>query len=236
MDRDTILIVDDEAANLAALNGTLEPYYRVRAANSGSRALQIAQTSPRPDLILLDILMPEMDGHKVLSKLRADETTSDIPVIFITAMDADEDEEKGITMGAADYITKPINPAILLARVRSQLLVKQAKDFLVDKNKFLEAEVERRMAENQTIQNVSIRALAHLAEIRDPETGDHILRTQSYVQLLAQHLSDHPRFRNIINDNFIKLLTESAPSTILVRSESPTTSFSNLANSARMSG
>jgi cyclic di-GMP phosphodiesterase len=208
---ETILIIDDEPANLAVQTQTLANGYRVRAANSGARALQVAATEPHPDLILLDVLMPGMDGYSVLSRLKEDPATQDIPVIFVTAMDAAGDEETGLELGAVDYITKPIRPAILLARVKAQLTLKQARDFLHDKNAYLETEITRRMEENQTIQNVSIRALAHLAEIRDPETGDHILRTQSYVQLLARRLQGHPRFSAVITDHYIQLLTKSAP-------------------------
>jgi putative two-component system response regulator len=207
----TILIVDDEPAVLASMSKVLAPSYRVRAANSGERVLQVAATEPRPDLILLDVQMPGMDGYSVLSWLKKNAVTRDIPVIFVTAMEAEQDEEKGLALGAVDYITKPIKPAILLARVNTQLILKQARDFLHDKNAYLEAEVERRMEENRVVQNVSIRALAHLAEIRDPETGEHILRTQAYVQSLARRLQGHPHFKEMITDRYIQLLTKSAP-------------------------
>lgn len=207
----TILIVDDEPAILTSIGKVLTTHYLVRVANSGGRALEVAVTDPQPDLILLDVMMPDMDGYSVLSRLKGNPATRDIPVIFVTAMEAVIDEEKGLALGAVDYITKPVNPSILLARVKGQLTLKQASDFLHDKNDYLEAEVARRMEENQTIQNVSIRALAHLAEIRDPETGDHILRTQSYVQVLARGLRGHPRFSDTITDHFIQLLTKSAP-------------------------
>jgi putative two-component system response regulator len=211
MSEATILIVDDEPAVLATMSKILESEYRVRAANSGERALHVAATEPRPDLILLDVMMPGRDGYTVMSLLHEEAITRDIPVIFVTAMEADGDEEKGLMMGAVDYITKPIKPAILLARVRAHVALKQARDFLNDKNAYLEAEVNRRMEENQRIQNVSIRALAHLAETRDPETGDHILRTQSYIQVLAKHLQPHPRFSDTVTDHYIQLLTKSAP-------------------------
>lgn len=206
-----ILIVDDEPANLAVLNIALSDNYKVLAANSGRRALEIAVNDPRPDLILLDIMMPEMDGYAVLKELKANPVTCDISVIFITAMESQEDEQKGLTLGAVDYITKPIRPVIMKARVKTQLALKLAQDFLHDKNAFLEAEVSRRMEENQIIQNVSIRALAHLAETRDPETGEHILRTQAYVHVLAKKLQHHPRFKNILTEHFIELLCKSAP-------------------------
>lgn len=92
----TILVADDTRENLTVIGELLQPYYRVRVANSGQRALKAAHTEPRPDLILLDVMMPEMDGFAVLAELRKDPATRDIPVIFVTAMDADQDEEKGL--------------------------------------------------------------------------------------------------------------------------------------------
>lgn len=207
----TVLIVDDTPENLSVLGELLQPTYRVRAANSGRRALQIAHGKPPPDLILLDVMMPEMDGYEVLTKLRADPATRNIPVIFVTAMDATEDEEHGLNCGAVDYITKPVRPLIVLARVRTQLEAKQARDFLRDQNSFLEAEVARRMSENQLIQQVSIHALARLAETRDPETGNHLRRTQEYVRTLANGLKNHPRFIAYLDTKTIDELAKSAP-------------------------
>ena len=207
----TILIVDDTPENLSVLGELLQRGYRVRAANSGRRALQIARSQPTPDLILLDVMMPEMDGYDVLSQLHADPATRHIPVIFVTAMDGTEDEEHGLDCGAVDYITKPIRPAIVQARVRTQLELKRARDLLSDQNSYLEAEVARRMAENQLIQQVSIHALARLAETRDPETGNHLRRTQEYVRTLAISLKDHPRFAAFLDDRTIEALAKSAP-------------------------
>ncbi|MBI4755748.1 MAG: response regulator [Betaproteobacteria bacterium] len=112
----TILVVDDTAENIAVLSGLLKPDYRVRAATSGARALEVAALDPRPDLILLDVMMPEMDGYDVLGALRASPRSRDIPVVFVTAMDGAEEEVRGLDLGAADYITKPFRPAIVLAR------------------------------------------------------------------------------------------------------------------------
>ncbi len=206
-----ILIVDDVPENLSVLGELLQPTYRVRAANSGARALQIANSPPPPDLILLDVMMPGMDGYQVLRELRDNATTRDIPVIFVTAMDGTDDEEKGLDLGAVDYITKPIRPAIVLARVRAQLELKRARDILSDHNAYLEQEVARRMAENQLIQEVSIHALAHLAETRDPETGNHLRRTQEYVRTLARGLKHHPRFSHYLDERTIGQLAQSAP-------------------------
>ncbi|MDQ5888233.1 MAG: cyclic di-GMP phosphodiesterase [Pseudomonadota bacterium] len=208
----TILIVDDVPDNLAVLGELLrQSGYQVKVANSGRAALRFAAQLPRPDLILLDVMMPEMDGYQVLLALRDNPVTRDIPVMFLTALDASHDEQRGLDMGAADYISKPIRPSVVLARVRTQLEAKQARDLLRGQNSFLEAEVARRMAENELIQAISIRALARLAEIRDPETGNHILRTQAYVELLARRLQSHPRFAATLSDDYIKLLARSAP-------------------------
>jgi putative two-component system response regulator len=209
-DAATILVVDDSPENLLILGDLLQPTYRVRAANSGPRALRIAASEPMPDLILLDVMMPGMDGYAVLSHLRENPVTAGIPVIFITAMDATGDEQKGLEQGAVDYIVKPIRPAIVLARVRTHLELKRARDWLRDQNAFLEAEVARRMSENQAIQDASIRALARLAEIRDPETGDHLHRTQAYIGILARRLRDHPRFSAFLTDATIAVLVKSS--------------------------
>ena len=208
--RNTILIVDDAPENLTILDGLLQPLYRIRAATSGPRALRIAATAPLPDLILLDVMMPGMDGYQVFERLRADPVTRDIPVIFVTSMNSPEAEMLGLEAGAVDYITKPIKPAIVLARVRTQLELKQAQDWLRNQNSYLEAEVARRVAQNELIQELSIRALAHLAEIRDPETGNHIRRTQAYVQHLALKLRPNPRFAPLLSDRYVKLLASSA--------------------------
>ena len=205
-----ILIVDDSADNLIILSELLRPQYRVLAANSGEGGLRVANSSPKPDLILLDVMMPGMDGYSVLARIKDSPATRDIPVVFLTALADAGDEERGLKLGAADYITKPIMPTVVLARVHTQLEAKMARDWK-DQNAALEAEVAHRMAENDLTQRVSIRALAHLAETRDPETGNHILRTQGYVQLLANLLHAHPRFAETLSERYIDLLHRSAP-------------------------
>ncbi len=206
-----ILIVDDSTANLNALYELLRPKYRVLAATSGEDCLRIANNLPQPDLILLDVMMPGMDGYSTLPQLRENPVTCAIPVIFLTALSDTRDEERGLKLGAVDYIAKPIKPAVVLARVAAQLQAKQARDWIKNQNAVLEAEVARRMTENNLTQRVSIRALAHLAELRDPETGNHILRTQGYVQRLADGLKTHPRFAVTLTEDYIDLLVLSAP-------------------------
>ena len=190
----TVLLVDDTKENLSVIGQMLCPLYQVRVANSGQRALLALQNPPRPDLILLDVMMPDMNGYQVLEQLRAAPLWRDIPVIFVTALNADDDEEHGLALGAVDYVTKPVKPALLLARVHAQLELKQARDRLAHQNAFLDAEVRRRMAENELIKNLSLFALATLAEKRDNETGNHLRRTQAYIEVLMNQLLDHPRF------------------------------------------
>jgi putative two-component system response regulator len=208
----TLLIVDDMPENLAVLGELLRGAgYRVKAANSGQAAIRYATQAPHPDLILLDVMMPEMDGYEVIARLRDNPATRDTPVVFLTALGDARDEERGLELGAADYITKPIKPAVVLARVHTQLEAKRARDWLQDQNAFLESEIARRMADNERMQIVSIRALAHLAEIRDSDTGYHLHRTQNYMRVLAMDLRSHPRFSAFLSDANVDLLVKSAP-------------------------
>jgi len=209
--RETILLVDDDPGNLGALGRLLQPSYDVLAAPSGERALLIAAGAPKPDLILLDVLMPGMNGHVVLARLRENPATRDIPVIFVTGLDSSNDEEMGLERGAVDYIAKPFSRPIVLARVRTQLELKRARDWLRDQNAYLEAEVARRMQDILLIQDITINALAELAETRDPETGNHIRRTQEYIRILSGRLQAHPRFSGFLTNEVIELLAKSAP-------------------------
>ena len=210
-EKPTVLVVDDTPDNLSLMSGLLKDSYKVKVANGGEKALKIAQTLPAPDLILLDIMMPGLDGYEVCRRLKDEPLTRDIPVIFLTAKSEVEDETRGLALGAVDYITKPISPPIVLARVRAQLSLKAAADFLRDQNDFLEQEVQSRTREVQAIQDVTILAMASLAETRDSDTGNHIRRTQYYVKALAEHLKDHPRFGRVLVPETIERLFKSAP-------------------------
>src|SRR5690349_17946229 len=140
-----VLLVDDTPENLTIMNGLLKDAYHTKVANSGERALKLSAAQPKPDLVLLDIMMPGMDGYEVCRRLKADAATREIPVIFLTAKTQVEDENRGFEAGCVDYITKPISPPIVLARVRTHLALKAAADFLRDKNEYLAAEVARRV-------------------------------------------------------------------------------------------
>ncbi len=195
----SILIVDDQPENLAVLSSVLEPHYQIRAARSGELALRAASGAPKPDLILLDIMMPEMDGYTVMAKLRASPETSRIPVIFITGLADVENEERGFELGAVDYITKPIRPATVLARVRTHLELKTARDALSNENARLEATVtERTLALKQTLQKLealngnlkktyfaTLVAISHIVELRGGGIGDHSRRVAELARLVA---------------------------------------------------
>jgi len=210
-DKRTILVVDDTPDNLSLMSSLLRTEYRVKLAPSGERALKIVCADNKPDLILLDIMMPGMDGYEVLRQLRSKPETAHIPVIFLTAMSAIEDEQIGLDMGAVDYITKPISPATVMARVRNHIELKLARDFLQNQSRYLEQEVQKRTREIVAIQDITVRAMALLAETRDNETGNHLRRTQHYVKALALQLQNHPRFAEELTDAAIESLYKSAP-------------------------
>ena len=207
----TVLVVDDTPGNLAVINGVLKEHYRVRVANCGVRGLQAAMREPLPDLILLDIMMPDMSGYEVLAAMRSHPGLREVPVMFVTALDGTDDEARGIELGAADYVTKPIRPAILLARVAAQIELKRARDRAQATTRWLEAEVERRVLETETLRTLTVRALASVAEMRDPETGHHILRTQTYVRMLCEALADHPELGAQLDPKTAARIVQAAP-------------------------
>ena len=209
--KSTILVIDDSPDSLTLMSGLLKGTYRVKVATHGETGLNVALSAQPPDLILLDIMMPDVDGYEVCRQLKANPKSQGIPVIFLTAKSDTEDEQRGLSLGAVDYITKPISPAILLARVATQLALKASADFLRDKNDFLEQEVTRRTQELSNAQDVTILAMTSLAETRDSDTGNHIRRTQHYVKALALALVAHPRFAGKLSAQVINVLFKSAP-------------------------
>jgi len=202
--RPKILIVDDSPYNLEILMDFLSPQYDVITAESGARALELTWVEPVPDLILLDVVMPGMDGYQVCGALKADSRTRGIPVLFLTALADDEEESRGLSMGAVDYIRKPFNYTIVRNRIENHLKWKFHQDAL-------EEMVERRTASLQLTQDAAIYGLGILAEFRDPDTGDHIQRTKNYVRILCDSLKTHSRFRDYLTPSTIELLYKSAP-------------------------
>ena len=172
-----VLVVDDLPDNITLLSSILSSEYRVKAANSGEKALHLAVNSP-PDLVLLDIMMPGYDGFEVCRRLKADPRTRNIPVIFITALGEVEDERLGFEIGAVDYITKPVSPPIVMARVRTQLA-------LYNQNRALEEKVNLRTEEVARSRLEIIRRLGLASEYRDNETGMHVIRMSYFANLIA---------------------------------------------------
>ncbi|MEC5215515.1 putative two-component system response regulator [Actimicrobium sp. GrIS 1.19] len=208
--RPTILAVDDTPANLSLLATLLNGAYRVKLANSPYKALELAFAEP-PDLILLDIMMPGMDGFEVCRRLKNNPATARVPVLFLTAKAEVEDEERGFALGAVDFIHKPFSPPIVAARVRTQLEIKAAAEMMRDHNAWLETEVNRRLTEINHLQDAAIHVMVSLAEFRDQTTGNHIRRTSEYVRLLATELAGKPHHAAVLTPDRIALMAKSAP-------------------------
>jgi putative two-component system response regulator len=178
IEKATILVVDDTPENIDLLAGILKGEYHVKAAKNGELALKIARLTPAPELILLDIMMPDIDGFEVCKRLKQDPTTRHIPVIFVTAKISPEDEIRGFSLGAVDYITKPISPPIVKARVRTHLA-------LFNQSRELYYKVKEQTATiNETRQKI-IERLGRAAEYKDNETGMHVVRMSHYSHILA---------------------------------------------------
>ncbi|MCB2225180.1 MAG: two-component system response regulator [Desulfarculaceae bacterium] len=199
----SVLVVDDTEANVDILVDALGDLYEIMVAMDGESALETVEEEP-PDLILLDIMMPGMDGYEVCGRLQADPRFRSIPIIFLTALTEVENKTKGFELGAVDYITKPFEVREVQARVHNHLDLKMHRDHL-------DQLVAMRTREVEVTQDITIHSLASLAETRDNETGKHILRTQRYVRALASRLSDHPKFAEALRGDTVELLFKSTP-------------------------
>ena len=177
-DRATVLVVDDTPENIDLLVEILKEDYKVKAARNGEQGLKIARLPSAPDLILLDIMMPDIDGFEVCKQLKEDPTTCDIPIIFVTAKITTEDEIQGFELGAVDYITKPISPPVVLARVKTHIA-------LHDQNRELGRQVRE---QTRTINNTRLKIIQRLgraAEYKDDNTGMHVIRMSHYARVLG---------------------------------------------------
>lgn len=174
-----ILIVDDMPINIQILAEALKSSYRIKIATNGEKALEIAASNDPPDLILLDIVMPEMDGHEVISRLKENTQTRDIPVIFITVKDETEDETVGLELGAADYITKPFKLPVVKARIKTQL--------------------ELRLAEEERLQKEKLLVLLEMAGTVCHELNQPLQAISGYSQLLRMGIpDDHPKYETVL--------------------------------------
>ncbi len=181
----TVLIVDDSPENLDIMRGILSPFYRVLVATNGRKALKVAMSPSRPDLILMDINMPEMDGYEACRLLKLDSCTSNIPILFVTAKSDMEDESRGFALGASDYLVKPVNPPIVLARVKTHLVIHDQVNLLADQIEMRTKQLELRNIELEETCYEVICQLGRAAEYRDNETGMHVLRMSRYTGVLA---------------------------------------------------
>jgi len=218
MNQARILVIDDELTNRLILEETLAPHYAVHALSDGLEARKYLSSGGSADLILSDVMMPNLDGFAFCRWFKSDERTRDIPLLFLTSLESDADEEQGFLLGAEDFIHKPISSSIVLARVRTHLELARTRAQLHARNVDLELLVMQRTHElldqkQQVIsaQGAVITAFCSLAEARDNETGNHILRTQNYVEALARRLVRHPRFAPDLGEETIQLLFKSAP-------------------------
>jgi len=210
-EKPTILVIDNSPDSLALIQAVLKDNYLVRGASNSSEGLRMASSDAPPDLILLDVMLTDMDGHAVCRQLKADTLTQSIPILFLTTKSDQAEEEMGFEIGAGDYITKPVSAPILRNRVRNQLMLRSSIDFLHNHDAFLETEVANRTKALTAIQNVTVLALASLAETRDADTGNHLRRTQRYVRALAWKLSSQSRFSAFLTPANVGLLFRSAP-------------------------
>jgi putative two-component system response regulator len=206
-----ILIIDDERFYIDVLVELLREHYQTAVAKSGTEGLKVAMGENTPDLILLDVLMPDMNGYEVCKCLKNDPRTKDVPIIFLTVKNEVEDEIRGLELGAVDYIIKPISPPIVQARVGTHLALAKANCSLQEQNYLLERRVEERTSELARTQDAAIYLMASLAETRDNETGQHIHRTQHYVKTLADVLCNSSAYREYLSDQNRELLFKSAP-------------------------
>ncbi|PIE70776.1 MAG: two-component system response regulator [Deltaproteobacteria bacterium] len=183
-----LLIVDDIPENIDVFAAILSDDYQLKIALNGENALRIARCQPHPDLIILDIMMPGMDGYAVCRKLKSDPVTRHIPVIFVTAMDDTHDEEKGFAVGASDYITKPISPPIVLSRVRAQIALSREQQRLhgLVQKKDMQLEVAYEKIKKGAME--TILRLTHAAEYKDENTGEHIQRMSQYAAVIGREL------------------------------------------------
>ncbi|SDZ80091.1 putative two-component system response regulator [Desulfuromusa kysingii] len=187
MGKPKILVVDDSRANVLILNEVLQDSYSVMAATSGLEALELVHDNESPDIILLDVVMPEMDGYETCRHLKADEKTAKIPVLFVTDKDEVEDEAKGLDLGAVDYIIKPISPPILLARVRNHLDLKRHQ------NKLEDLVIKRTMQLKEGYVDTILR-LTLASEFKDEDTGKHVKRISFYTKTLAERMGFEPTY------------------------------------------
>jgi putative two-component system response regulator len=206
----SILVVDDTKYNLDILVNTLGDQYDISVAMNGETALKVAQEA-MPDIILLDIMMPGIDGFEVLRRLQDNKATKDIPVIFLSALSEVENKARGFALGAVDYITKPFQMEEVSARVATHLKLRQAQTSLRQFNSQLQDLVAQQVEEISHSQLAMIFALAKLSHTRDDDTGLHLERVQHLCKLLSSVLADNAEFKKAVTSSFITTIYHASP-------------------------
>ena len=220
-----VIAVDDQPDNLLIIEDFLGKTYDIITFGRGQAMVDYFEAGNRADLVLLDIVMPMPDGYALCNWLKGSPMTRDIPVVFLTGLENSEEEAYALSIGAEDFIHKPLSPPVLSARVRNHLALAQARRALQDQNRGLEKlvvertrkiqeqsdELMRRTEQLISAQSAIISAFCSLVEARDNETGNHVLRTQHYVLTLCEKLSSHPRFSAELTQTNIPLIFKSAP-------------------------
>lgn len=207
----TILIVDSLPDNLVLMNALLQGRYHVKLAGAGADALRLARMAPRPDLIVLDANLPDMDAGALVRELRGDFLNEDIAVIFLTAQGEPAEEQHAFRAGAADVIARPVSPDSLQARVAIHLELKSLRATHKNRDSQIDYLVAERSREAVRMQDATILAMATLAESRDANTGNHLRRTQLLFNALAREMRFHARFRAELTDASIALMSKAAP-------------------------
>jgi PAS domain S-box-containing protein len=209
--RGTLLLIDDDPLVLEVIERALRGQYRTRTATTAEQGWALACREPRPDLILLDVELPDGNGHALCQRLKADPATAPIPVIFLSAHSEVDDVTRGLALGAVDYVAKPVVPPILLARVQTHLRLREAHDRLHDQNCNLEHLVAERTEDLALTQDLTIIALGSIAETRDNETGNHIHRTRAYMRAMCDRLALRKSYRDAYDAEEWALIWKSAP-------------------------
>ena len=197
--RKTIMLIDDDNVFLEINSGILENKYIVYPVASGEQALKLLQKIA-PDLILLDVEMPEMNGYEIIKRLKQDEKTKDIPVIFLTVHSDHGNELEGLSMGAVDYITKPFSPPLLFQRVENHLLLSSQKKELSRFNYSLQIIVEEQAMEIKKFQNALLSAMAEVVEFRDDMSDGHVDRVSKYIKTMINIMMKHGIYKEEIDD------------------------------------
>ena len=210
-DKADVLVLDDQIENLQTLVSLLSGDYNVHPFADGAALIRYVRSGRPADLILLDVLMPDRDGYSICAELKTIPSVEEVPIVFLTGLDSTEDEERGLAVGAVDYMTKPFSAPIVLSRVRNHVRLSRSLRLIISQNELLDQRVAERTAEVARTQDATIIAFSSIACERDNETGQHIRRTQHYMRELALSARKNPKYVRELDDESVDLIFKSAP-------------------------